>query len=523
MKSAGRLGLVVLIACGVVRAQVQTKTYTPASFPLFTYSELVTLSKTAPLPKGLNGKLSAVLHGAVVDNSMSQGAAPLEVQGLGPTVRAAEWNIERGQNFDWVALALKDARAFRMRAAKDNPTLSAEDLDKATDEAKLLAQSSKLVLNKVDLGMGRSGYRDVARELAAERKMNVAYGVEFVEIDPLKLGTEKLTKADAGGDEELRKELEDDLQQADPKRYRGLHGSAILSRYPISNVRVMRLPVCYDWFGKEVESVAKVEQGKRIASDKIFLEKIEREMRRGGRIAIFADLEVKEAAGGKVTVVNAHLENKCPSACRVRQMNAIFDAIKENPNPVVLSGDLNTTGADAAKLSLGYIAKTKASDYRFWAGQVVRFGTPLPSTFALNYFKNFNDPTATDIKVLANNKEAALFTKTQRFEFADKQHFDFRGDPEYTVNDTGRKLANSNQRDRKGFVYTFSLPRDFKGFYGRFKLDWFFVKPVEVDGVEEMPPMFARTMVELNSAPAERISDHSPITVELPLRSPRKP
>ena len=510
---------ILLLFAGVLHGQ--TKTYTSANFPLFTFPELVKLSKNAPVPKALNRKLNTVLHSAVVDNSASQTAAPLSVPGLGPTVRAAEWNIERGENFDWVAAALKDEKTFRARLAKDNPALSTDDLDKAVEEAGLLEQSSILVLNEVDLGIGRSGYHDVARDLAAELKMNFVYGVEFVEIDPLKLGTEKLKASDTGGDEELRKELEEKLQ-ADPKRYKGLHGSAILSRYPISNVRVMRLPVCYDWFGKEVESVAKVEQGKRIASDKIFLEKIEREMRRGGRIAIFADLEVKDAPGGKITVVNAHLENKCPPSCRVRQMRAIFDAIRQNPNPVILSGDLNTTGSDAAKLSLGYIAKSKASDYRFWAGQAVRFGTPLPSTFALNYFKNFNDPTATDIKVLANNKEAALFSKVQKFEFADKGRFDFRGDPEYTVNNTGKKLANSNQRDRKGFVYTFSLPRDFKGFYGRFKLDWFFVKPVESDDAERLPPMFPRTMVDLNNAPAARISDHSPITVDLPLTSPRK-
>lgn len=79
-------------------------------------------------------------------------------------------------------------------------------------------------------------------------------------------------------------------------------------------------------------------------------------------------------------------------------------------------------------------------------------------------------------------------------------------------------------RGRKGFVYTFSLPRDFKGFYGRFKLDWFFVKPAYQDGkrTEQLAPAFARTMVALNNAPAERISDHASITVDLPLKAKRK-
>ena len=69
--------------------------------------------------------------------------------------------------------------------------------------------------------------------------MNYVYGVEFVEVDPLKLGTEELSDADVGGDEELKTELETELK-ADPVRYQGLRGSAILSRYAISNVRLQR-------------------------------------------------------------------------------------------------------------------------------------------------------------------------------------------------------------------------------------------------------------------------------------------
>ncbi|MDE1178822.1 MAG: hypothetical protein PW789_19785 [Edaphobacter sp.] len=512
--------LILLALAAALHAQ--TATYKPGAFPTFTFSELVTLSSSAPLPEDLDARLGNVLHSVVLDNSASRTATPLQLPTLGPAIRAAEWNIERGENFDWVVLALKGDKTFRSRLAKDNPALSADDLDKATQEEAQLSQASILILNEVDLGMLRSGYRDVARELASQLQMNFVYAPEFVEVDPLKLGTEQLTSSDTGGDEQLRTDLETQLK-ADPARYKGLHGSAILSRYPISNVHVVRLPVCYDWFGKEIDSVSKIEQGKRFASDKIFLEKIEREIRRGGRIAIIADLSIPDVPGGKVTIVNAHLENKCPPACRLRQMRSIFDAIKQTPYPVIFSGDLNTTGSDAAKLSLGYILKSKATDYRFWAGQAVRMGTPLPSLFALNYFKNFSDPTAFDIKILANNKEAALFSTTQKFRFTDHGRFDFRGDRKFTVNDTSRRLANSNQRARKGFVYTFALPRDFKGFYGRFKLDWFFVKPLYRGRTDTgtLAPVFPRTMVTLNNAPAQQISDHSPITVDLPLHSPR--
>jgi len=511
------------LGASLLAAQTQngeTATYPPGKLPTFTFPELISLSSTQPLPEVTEKKLSTVLHSVVLDNSASAPPPPLQVKKLGASLRMAEWNIERGQNFDWVVLALKDPKTFRSRLAKNNPKLTLAELDKVTAEARILRQASVLVLNEVDLGMTRSGYRDVARDLAAALKMNFVFGAEFVEVDPLKLGTEVLTDSDVGGDEQLKGELESELK-ADPARYKGLHGSAILSRFPISNVRLQRLPDCYDWFQDEVSSVSKIEVGKRIASDKIFMEKIEREIRRGGRIAIAADLK---APGGVVTVVNAHLENKCPPACRRKQMQAILEGIRDDRNPVVLAGDMNTTGADASKLSLGYIAKSKLKDYRFWAGQAVRFGTPIPSLFPLNYFKNYNDPTARDIKVLANNKEAAFFSDLEKFQFADQGQFDFRGERQYTVNGTSKRLANSNQRGTKGFVYTFSLPRDFKGFYGRFKLDWFFVKPGYQDGARtrRFAPAFARTMVSLNKAPLERISDHCPITVDLPVNASAK-
>jgi hypothetical protein len=60
---------------------------------------------------------------------------------------------------------------------------------------------------------------------------------------------------------------------------------------------------------------------------------------------------------------------------------------------------------------------------------------------------------------------------------------------------------------------------------GRFKLDWFFVKPFIRDSRAEgqpylFAPHFAETMRELNESVEDRISDHPPMTVDLPLREP---
>jgi len=111
----------------------------------------------------------------------------------------------------------------------------------------------------------------------------------------------------------------------------------------------------------------------------------------------------------------------------------------------------------------------------------------------------------------------------ERFRFTDKHVFDFRGEPERALNHKSRTLSDSNQRASKGFVPTYAFARDYGGFVGRFKLDWIFVKPFIDDprprGQSNLfAPYYARTMRELNESTTERISDHPPITVDLPLQ-----
>jgi endonuclease/exonuclease/phosphatase family metal-dependent hydrolase len=169
-----------------------------------------------------------------------------------------------------------------------------------------------LVLNEVDWGMKRTAYKDIAEELATALQMNYAYGVEFVELDPVfELGVERVHLSDADQDQRLQQDL-----QVDPRRYHGLHGTAILSRYPIQNARILRLPVCYDWYGKEYKAISKLERGRRWSVDKLFRERIERELRRGGRMALVVDISVPELPSGQATIVATHLENRCKPACR---------------------------------------------------------------------------------------------------------------------------------------------------------------------------------------------------------------
>jgi endonuclease/exonuclease/phosphatase family metal-dependent hydrolase len=520
--------------------------YSTSSFPYFSFAELKSLSISNAnhpdevIPPQLSSKLDQVLGGVIVFRSANTTPRLPKSRNVGPVLRAAEWNIERGEHFEQVADTLANSpelslavasKAAAAKKMKDRKRLST----RLTAEAALLADSDILVLNEVDLGVTRSAYHDVSADLARRLNMNYIYGVEFVEVDPLKLGIETLSKQDVADDEALQKQLNDELKP-DPNRYKGLHGSAVLTRLPIESAEMLRLPPCYDWFSKEVAKTAAIEEGKRYASEKIFLEKISREVRRGGRMALLVRLKLSASPTGYITVLNTHLEDKTKPDCRRRQMQSILERLQSVTDPIILSGDFNTTGMDGNQLSVKYIVTSKVTDYRFWIHQSLMYATPIPALHLTKYFKSYTDPTTRDIKFLLDNKEAALFNDAQHRRFNDGEHFDFTGTKNRSVNGRRKRLANSNERARKGFAYTFALPRDFKGVVGRSKLDWFFVKPVTCSPFvrtqsnsfrtakedaaknrEVFIPHFGRTMMELNRVFPEQSSDHAPILVDLRL------
>jgi endonuclease/exonuclease/phosphatase family metal-dependent hydrolase len=501
--------------------QRTTVEYTSESFPYFSFDELKTLSLNQPIPPELDAKLDKVLRGVIVSRAGTASPQLPDRGKIGKVLRVADWNIERGEHFDQVDQTLLGspelAAAIKTRAAGD-----AAIVNRLTSDDALLRASDILVLNEADLGVTRSGYRDVAKELADHLGMSYVFGTEFVEVDPLKLGTETITKEEVGGDEELEKELNADLKP-DPARYKGLHGTTLLTTLPIDTVETVQLPVCHDWFTDELKQSALIEKGKRLGSDVIFLEKIDREIRRGGRMALIVRLKFAESPTGYITVVATHLENKCKPECRLTQMKMLLERVKTISDPVVLAGDLNTMGGDGSNLSVQYIVVKKVKDYRFWVRQALLFATPVPSLNILKYYKNYTDPTARDIKFLVENREAALFSNTQKMRFQDGDQFDFRGESERTVNGRGKRLADSNERAKKGFEYTFALPRDFKGLVGREKLDWIFVKPVNVCSGPGNGQLFAayygQTMRELDNVYPQQSADHYPLIADLRLTS----
>ncbi len=130
------------------------------------------------------------------------------------------------------------------------------------------------------------------------------------------------------------------------------------------------------------------------------------------------------------------------------------------------------------------------------------------------------------IPVVASNPEAEFFEKLKDFRFADGNAFDFRGERDRSIGGKDDPLANSNERGDKGFITTFEVERTI-AFVGKFKLDWIFVKPLGLtepyakDQPHRFAPHFGRTLKLLNEAPSDRISDHAPIMVDLPIAEPR--
>ncbi len=341
---------------------------------LLSFNELVALASAVKPEGSLAARFNALLNTPFVH---SDGAAEIQphrprVAGLGLVLRVGQWNIERGLNFDLIRSALANPGEF-LSMTKKQDSIDPRRQKIVESELAALQAVDVLVLNEADWGMKRTEYRNVARELAAALHMNYAYGVEFVEVDPVfDLDTEQLHLPDPQQDQRLQQDL-----QVDPQRYHGLHGTAILSRYPIDRARILRLPVCYDWYANEYKAISKLEQGRRWSAHKLFRERVERELRQGGRMALIAEISVPDLPTGRATIVATHLENKCTPACRRRQMQALLADVKADKNPLIIAGDLNTTSRDNTPTSVRNEIMTRVTDYKFWIGQAVSYFHPL--------------------------------------------------------------------------------------------------------------------------------------------------
>jgi endonuclease/exonuclease/phosphatase family metal-dependent hydrolase len=189
-----------------------------------------------------------------------------------PAYRIIAWNLERGIQYD------AQLEAFRSHA--------------------YLQTADVLLLTETDLGMARSQNRAVAQELARELEMHYAF-------IPCYLNLAK------GSGVEYHAAGENDL---------GLHGNAILSRYPIRRVQAIPLKNGID----------------KMAG---------REKRLGRQHALAADIDFPNYG---VTAVSVHLDTQSTQRHRRDQMREVIEGLVTD-RPVVLGGDWNTTTYNASR------------------------------------------------------------------------------------------------------------------------------------------------------------------------------
>jgi len=192
------------------------------------------------------------------------------------TLRIVAWNMERGRHWEDGARLIRESEALR------DPDI--------------------LLMGEMDHGMVRSGNVHTTRKLAEGLGLNYAYGVEFLELTGGELGEREMYP---GANEW------------------GYHGNAILSRYPMKDVRLLRFPGIEKWYAG-----VGANEGERV------------QKRLGGRMALIATINV----GRDITVVGTHLESSAKdSAARTAETALLLDAIRgyAKKTPVILGGDLN--------------------------------------------------------------------------------------------------------------------------------------------------------------------------------------
>ena len=156
-----------------------------------------------------------------------------------------------------------------------------------------------LILQEVDLNARRTYHLNVAEEIARKLKMDYVFGREFEEL----------------------------VQGS--KSSPAYHGQAVLSKWPISNARLIRFSIQSHFWQPHW-----------------FLPKIEPfQERLGGRIALVAEINV---AGNKLVTYNLHLESRGSDELRFSQINEVLSdtASWDAGHPIVVAGDFNL---DASK------------------------------------------------------------------------------------------------------------------------------------------------------------------------------
>jgi endonuclease/exonuclease/phosphatase family metal-dependent hydrolase len=220
----------------------------------------------APLYRALRAPIESSL------SSIETGSFAAPLPPAKPLYRIVAWNIERGVQLDG-----------QLEILRSHPYLREADV---------------LLLTEADVGMARSANRHVTLEIARALRMHYVFVPCY-----LSLVKGSGLERNAEGTNEL-----------------GLHGNAILSRYPLTRPRILRLKNGID----------------KMAG---------REKRLGSQAAALADVQFPSH---RVTFACVHLDAQSTQRHRRDQMRAVLDAV-DTDDPVLLGGDWNSTTYNSSR------------------------------------------------------------------------------------------------------------------------------------------------------------------------------
>lgn len=419
-------------------------------------------------------------------------------------LRVAHWN-------------LSDFKIGRFARLLADTNQSSADLD-------LLKTTDIFILNSVDWQTEASLFRNELEDFANLLGGHYAFVPEFVEASPRLLQNIKSEPAPKPVERNnpYLKDLESNKYKLsvskEDDKFRGLHGNAIVSKFPIKQLGKVRLPACYDWFEEEQKFLENRDHDKerKPVKDRAGEGKV-RALRRGGRVALLAEVEVPNKTN--VLVISTELENRADPDCRAMQLYYLLTYIQDYPGAVILGADLNNFEKNVGPFYLGKAVKETVTDPQVLAKKAISYFNPFAlitniSSMVVGGYRKKNNPTVSNVPIFMRNKAAKLFRILEEFEFDDKTKFDFSGIEEFNYSNSNKLLANSNQRASKGFVSTYEYKKLLGK--GKVKVDWIFVKP---NSQGDFNPVNPRTLSDLNyQVPEKPLSDHSPIVVEVMLK-----
>jgi hypothetical protein len=177
--------VVVALICAMAVQPLADDLYVRYHEPsIFSYEELVAIGKQDPMPVDLAQKVQTLRTTRFISNeAYYAGARPrqLEIARLGRSLRVVMWNIERGLQLDLIKTLLTDKTTFMNEveqhpdpdselAKKDgDPAEKRSALQRISQQVDILQSADVLLLNEVDWGMKRTGYRAVVKELGQVR------------------------------------------------------------------------------------------------------------------------------------------------------------------------------------------------------------------------------------------------------------------------------------------------------------------------------------------------------------------